>query len=249
MTSLSYSYTHKWNAGYGPEAYWVESVYRAFDKEGIIIFNDYSCVPEDDPKFCPEEDNNKACIINNFEHDLVKEYPCDKVAGIYPGDSAGKMRRRDANRRTWIKNTRYWRLLVDHMGFPIAKANEPEQVGAQYIYSENKVSWENNPLLKTCTIHIMNRLDELFDRDLPSFKMAKPYYLRRWSNIPPKLQALATANLGYTESIWNNRNDSPILAGKKWKELTRTQQQTLHKFGCTMLSYNQNGCHSATVVV
>jgi hypothetical protein len=79
MTSLSYSYTGKWFEGYGPEEYWLESVFRGFDDDGIKIFRDHSCVAEDHPFFCPELKDNKACIINNFEHDLSKQYPCGKL--------------------------------------------------------------------------------------------------------------------------------------------------------------------------
>jgi hypothetical protein len=78
MTSLSYSYTAKWFKGYGPEEHWMESIFRGFDNDGIKIFRDHSCVAEDHPFFCPEQQNNKACIINNFEHDLAKQYPCGK---------------------------------------------------------------------------------------------------------------------------------------------------------------------------
>lgn len=243
LSSLSHSYSAKWNIDFGPQYYWVESVYRAFDRNGIQIFNDHSCVPEDNPKFCPEEENNKACIINNFEHDLANEYACDKVAGVYPADSVGALVPEDMRVATWIKNIGYWRMLVDHMGFPVAKANEREQVAIQSTLEEKILSWQNNPLLKTCTSHIMDRLDELFNKDLPTFRSAKPFFKRRWVNLPPNLQELAEKTLGYNEKIWNRANDSPILAGKKWKDLTVTQQQALQKLECSMLQYNQDGCH------
>jgi len=140
MTSLAYSYTYKWNKGFGPEEFWVESVYRGLDQTGMDIFNEHSCVAEDHPFFCNDDpEMTKACIINNFEHDLAKEYPCDKVQGLYPADSPDLLLPREPWKTTWIKNTRYWRMLVDEMGFPIAKANEPEMMGSWYELRESKM--------------------------------------------------------------------------------------------------------------
>jgi len=104
------------------------------------IFNKHSCVAEDHPFFCNDDpEMTKACIINNFEHDLAKEYPCDKVQGLYPADSPDLLLPREPWKTTWIKNTRYWRMLVDEMGFPIAKANEPEMMGSWYELRESKM--------------------------------------------------------------------------------------------------------------
>jgi len=62
MTSLAYSYTYKWNKGFGPEEFWVESVYRGLDQTGMDIFNEHSCVAEDHPFFCSDDpEMTKAC--------------------------------------------------------------------------------------------------------------------------------------------------------------------------------------------
>eukprot|EP00536_Pseudo-nitzschia_multiseries_P016575 jgi/Psemu1/328275/estExt_fgenesh1_pg.C_11540001 len=165
LTSLTYSYTYKWNLGMGPEDYWVESVYRAMDRNGMNTFDRHSCLPVDDPMFCPELDDNKACIINNFEHDLAKEYPCEKVAALYPSNPVEPL-----GTEAWIKNHGYWRLLVDHMGFPVAKSNEPDQIGIQFTRRENIRLFQHSPMLKNCTSLIMDKLEkELFSDDLPPF--------------------------------------------------------------------------------
>lgn len=238
MTSLAYSYTYKWNKGYGPEEYWVESVYRGFDKKGIELFNDHSCVAEDHPFFCPEQDDNKACIINNFEHDLAKEYPCDKVQGLYPADSTEILTPREEWKRTWIKNTRYWRMLVEHMGFPIAKVNEPKQTGHWYQYRESKIAWQNDPLMKNCTKFIP--WDELVT-DL-NFEMAKPFYQRKWNNLPPDIQIVASDTLGFTKKTWDRAQGSPKLAGKAWNMLSVTQQRALERLECSKVRYDKNIC-------
>ena len=238
MTSLAYSYTYKWNKGYGPEEFWVESVYRGFDNKGMDIFTEHSCVAEDHPFFCPEEDDQKSCIINNFEHDLAKEYPCDKVQGLYPADSPESLGTRFDWKRTWIKNTRYWRMLADDMGYPIAKANEPEQTGSWYQLRESKVAWKNDPMLKNCTKFFP--WEEIFDG--LNFKMAKPFHKRKWRNLPPNMQTLARDTLGFDESKWDRAQDSPILVGKSWNMLSLMKQKALITLECSKLHYNQNNC-------
>jgi hypothetical protein len=129
LTSSGYSYTPKFFEGADdPVHFWVESIYRGFTKEGIKIFRDYSCVPNDHPFFCPEEDDNKACIVNNFEHDLAIQYPCDKVYGIYPSDAPSSFLEKNRH-RMWARNTPYWRAMKSELNFPLAKVNQINQVG------------------------------------------------------------------------------------------------------------------------
>jgi len=239
LTSLAYSYTYKWNKGFGPEEFWVESVYRGLDQTGMDIFNEYSCVAEDHPFFCSDDpEMTKACIINNFEHDLAKEYPCDKVQGLYPADSPDLLLPREPWKTTWIKNTRYWRMLVDEMGFPIAKANEPEMMGSWYELRESKMAWPRSPLLKNCTQFFP--MDEMF-KGL-NFKLAKPFYKRKWMNLPHTLQILANVTLGFNEHMWDRAQDSPQLAGKPWNKLSTAKQEALEALECSKLHYDQNDC-------
>ena len=238
MTSLAYSYTGKGNIGFGPEEYWVESAYRGFDKEGMDIFNEHSCVAEDHPFFCPGEDDVKACIINNFEHDLAKEYPCHKVQGLYPADSPDLLKPKEAWKRTWSKNTRYWRMLVDAMGFPIAKANEPEQTGTFSQLQDSKLAWKNDPMLKACTKSLpWNKLFNGLD-----FTIAKPFYQRKWVDLPENIQHLAQDTLGFKQDQWDRAKDSLLLAGKPWSSLSLTKQKALMVLGCSKLHYDHQGC-------
>jgi len=240
MTSLAYSFTYKWNVDYGPEEFWVESVFRGFDKQGINTFNVHSCVAEDDPMFCPEEKDNKACIINNFEHDLAKQFPCDKVQGLYPTDSPELLKPQELSQLTWIKNTRYWRMLVDHMGFPIAKANEPDMTGGWYTLRESLVAWVNDPMLKTCTEHIMPKLEELFEG--LDFDKAKAFHKQKWGQLSPEMQQMARETLGYDLETWDSGTASAELAGKTWNQLEQSHRSAIEVFECSKLMYEKKAC-------
>ena len=65
MTSLSYSYSAPYFTEYGPQHYWVESVFRGLDMEGLQRFRSYSCVPSTHPRFCrgKGKKRRKACIV------------------------------------------------------------------------------------------------------------------------------------------------------------------------------------------
>ena len=128
LTSTGYSYTPKsFEGDDDPVNFWVESIYRGFTKTGIDIFREHSCVPKDHPFFCPEKDDNKACIVNNFEHDFAIQYPCDKVYGIYPSDAPSSFLERSRH-RMWARNTPYWRALKADLNFPIAKVKQIGQI-------------------------------------------------------------------------------------------------------------------------
>lgn len=245
MASINFSYTTKWNKDFGPHNWYALSIFRAFTNPGVETFKDYSCVPEDDPKFCPEMDDNKACIINNFEIDLIDAYPCDQVTALYPADSMGNLVREDPTKRIWIKDVRYWRLLVDHMGFPILKSNESEQFGEQFILRENIHFWKSNPLMKACTSLLLDHLDEFFDPNaLPSFATAKTYPKRGWDELPPDLRELAGTALGFDAETWNAKHRPPGLAGKQWDDLADSEREALVVLECTRLNFDKNRCFS-----
>jgi hypothetical protein len=218
MTSLSYSYSAKYFEGYGPEFFWLESVYRGFDKAGIKTFMDFSCVPENHPSFCPTKTGNdkKDCIVNNFEHDLAKEYPCTKVYGIYPSDVPELMLGEGDTARTWIPNTDYWQILVEKFNFPVAKVDNGGMVGSPL----------KDDLLKTCTAHFNRTL--LMDID---FSFTVPFYEQPWNALPADVQELAKKVLGYSEDSWTNGIDPPKLSQKEWLKLSSTQRDALAKLG------------------
>ena len=243
MTSMSYSFTYKFNLGVGPEEYWVESVFRGFNQKGIDTFQKYSCVNEEDPMFCPGKNgaSAKACIVNNFEHDLSKQYPCKKVQGLFPTEPPELLNTTELWELTWIKNTRYWRMLIEHMGFPIAKINEPEMSGGWDRLEDSLVAWKNNPLLKNCTKNIKQRMDELF-KGL-DFEKAKPFFQQRWDKLPSDLQTLAGQQLGYKQAIWDKGQKPLELKGKRWHKLTEEHKAALSKLGCSKLMYKKDLCY------
>ncbi|KAL3921366.1 MAG: hypothetical protein SGILL_002785 [Bacillariaceae sp.] len=94
LTSLGYSYSAKFFREYGPEHYWVESIFRGMDVAGLQTFMNHSCVPASHPYFCskdPSDARRKACIVNNFEHDLASQYPRHKVGGVFLADAPSEL--------------------------------------------------------------------------------------------------------------------------------------------------------------
>ena len=168
LTSLSYSESAKYNKGFGPGHFWVESIFRGFTKEGIDIFQEHSCVPEDHPFFCPTEEDQKPCIINNFEHDLVNRYPCNRVYGLFPSDSPVTYVTKNPY-PTWVKNADYWIDLVERAGFPVAKVKE-----------EDMITDLSSPLLSRCTRYIDDSLKTKDSGSGIDFELAKPYHLWPW---------------------------------------------------------------------
>jgi len=124
------------------------------------------------------------------------------------------------------------------MGFPIAKVNEPKQTGHWYQYRESQVAWQNDPLMKNCTKFIP--WDELVT-DL-NFQMAKPFYQRKWNDLPDDIKMVASETLGFTRLSWNRAQGSPKLSGKAWNMLSVTQQRALEKLECTKVRYDKNEC-------
>jgi len=164
---------------------------------------------------------------------------------LYPADSMGNLVREDPTKRIWIKDVRYWRLLVDHMGFPILKSNESEQFGEQFILRENIHFWKSNPLMKACTSLLLDHLDEFFDPNaLPSFATAKTYPKRGWDELPPDLRELAGTALGFDAETWNAKHRPPGLAGKQWDDLADSEREALVVLECTRLNFDKNRCFS-----
>jgi hypothetical protein len=156
LSSLSYSYSAKYFRSYGPEHFWVESVFRGLSQQGLATFMNHSCVPADHPYFCRELSisEQKACIINNFEHDLAKAFPRDKVEGIYESDAPNTTKIPPyRSKMTWANNPLYWKQLVIESNFPVAKENVKECISDM-----------NSPLLQQCTKYISEQ--KVWDWDL-----------------------------------------------------------------------------------
>lgn len=146
MSSLSYSHTAKFFRGYGPEHFWVESVFRGLTKDGLKTFMNYSCVDAMNPKFCPKgnKDKKKECVIVNFEQDMAAQYPRDKVDGLFFSDVPPQlMKGRYRDKHTWVVHPPYWKKLVNEQQFPAAKENVEGMIGNL-----------QDPLLGSCTRYL-----------------------------------------------------------------------------------------------
>jgi hypothetical protein len=119
-------------------------------------------------------------------------------------------------------------MLVEHMGFPVAKVNEPDMVG----------SWQHDSLMKNCTNYFPK--DEIFIG--LDFDNAMPFYQRRWELLPSELQEAARDLLGYGPERWNGARDATLLKGKSWKELTISQKEVLEKLDCSSSRYGRDKC-------
>jgi hypothetical protein len=129
MTSLSYS----WNRpeGSGPDMFWVESIWRGFDRAGVQTFKDYSCRPATDPMFCSRKWwGKKGCIVENFERNMAREFPPDKVVGLFPSDVPHDMITPKQSFPNWVRHSPYWQKLVEEEKFPVSKVNWPEMIGS-----------------------------------------------------------------------------------------------------------------------
>lgn len=129
MTSLSYSLNRP--EGHGPEMYWVESVWRGFDRDGVQTFKDYSCRPATDPMFCSRRWwGKKGCIVENFERNMARQFPRDKVVGLFSSDVPSDMLTRKDSFPNWVRHPPYWQKLVEEEQFPVSKVNWPEMIGS-----------------------------------------------------------------------------------------------------------------------
>lgn len=150
MTSLSYSMNRpEWT---GPDMYWLESIWRGFDRPGLQTFVDYSCRPTaNDPMFCPHRKKwwwmlggqQKGCIVENFERNMVQQFPRDKVWGMFSSDVPRELLTRKHRFPNWVRHPPYWQQLVEEEGFPVAKVNWPDMIAS--IDDER---------LNTCTQHL-----------------------------------------------------------------------------------------------
>jgi hypothetical protein len=153
MTSLSYSYYGPSFKGYGPEHYWLESVWRGFNTRGISKFVEYSCRPVSDRLFCPVSRGwkKKACIIDNFERAMGQQFPKEETYGLFPSDTPKHWLTQGYSFQTWARHPNYWRELVQN-GFPVSKVNYPQMIDSI-----------DDDRLKTCTKYLDRSLLDKLD--------------------------------------------------------------------------------------
>lgn len=142
MTSLNYSLIHP--KGIGPEYYWLESVWRGFDQEGIRTFVDHSCRDPDDPLFCSGRLwGRKGCIVENFERAMSRQFPREKTSGIFKSDVPKEMLTWKDSFPSWVRHPPYWEQLVREEAFPVSKLNWKGMIDSI-----------DDVRLKTCTQHL-----------------------------------------------------------------------------------------------
>lgn len=164
LSSMSYSYSAKYFQEYGPEHFWVESVYRGMNQNGLQTFQNYSCVPREHPFFCANDtsdERRKACIINNFEHDLAAQYAkrkmggnktvSERVGGLFLADAPSSLIFNKHSGKTWATNLAYWKTLTEDEGFPMVKSKRTNIIPDSDTDTTQLVA---NPLLQKCTQYI-----------------------------------------------------------------------------------------------
>ncbi len=140
MASLNYSRIHPKIS----DTYWLESVWRAFDSEGIPTFVSHSCKPASDPMFCRNAWwGQKGCIVENFERQLAWRFPPRKIVGLYNSDVPKELLTRKDSFPSWVRHAPYWNQLVQEQNFPISKVNW-----------ESMIASIDDDRLKTCTQHL-----------------------------------------------------------------------------------------------
>ena len=124
MSSLNYSLIHP-TKGTGDQYYWLESVWRGFDKRGIQTFADYSCSrPANDPLFCSTAWwGKKGCIVENFERAMARQFARTETVGLYASDVPRAMLSLKHGFPSWVRHAPYWNKLVQEQDFPVSKVN------------------------------------------------------------------------------------------------------------------------------
>jgi hypothetical protein len=72
----------------------------------------------------------KGCIVENFERNMILQYPHDQVIGLYNSDVPPNMLTRRHSFNTWVRHPPYWEKLVTEYGFPVSKVNWDEMIGS-----------------------------------------------------------------------------------------------------------------------
>jgi hypothetical protein len=128
MTSLNYSFHQGSEGDYSlSNKPWLESVFRAFNRDGIDKYMHHACVPASHPKFCPEEENaekKKRCIVDSMEIPVADLFAPNQVKGLFPSDVPKDMVQSEAleHEYLWHSHFDFWRhALVDKMQFPAMK--------------------------------------------------------------------------------------------------------------------------------
>eukprot|EP00594_Rhizosolenia_setigera_P005429 CAMPEP_0178948130 /NCGR_PEP_ID=MMETSP0789-20121207/5299_1 /TAXON_ID=3005 /ORGANISM="Rhizosolenia setigera, Strain CCMP 1694" /LENGTH=409 /DNA_ID=CAMNT_0020628457 /DNA_START=149 /DNA_END=1375 /DNA_ORIENTATION=- len=147
MTSLNYSFLEK---------YWLESVLRAFSKDGIVKYIEYACKGAPSMRDRCSENDFKRCIVENYEIAIVDLFERKEVWGLFPSDVPKDMIRRRGAPQTWPGNFAYWnQILRKEMKFPAVKISWEAFFHCKIRnprYKERRL--KDDDLLKRCTSHL-----------------------------------------------------------------------------------------------
>ena len=131
MTSLNYSFLQ------GPQGdnnttdqnVWLESVFRAFDKNGLYRYMKHACVPASHPFFCPYEIDvlvKKRCVVESMEIKIASLFQNHELRGLFPSDVPKDMIRDVGLEQVslWHAHYPFWKdVLVENMNFPAMKVS------------------------------------------------------------------------------------------------------------------------------
>jgi len=121
MTSLNYS-------GKLDESYWLESVFRGFNKRGMKRYMEHACVPADHHFWCRRKKakkKRKRCIVEKFEIAIATLFERNETMGLYSSDVPSSMIRRSYLHKfpTWVFHLGYWYTVLRPKGFPVVKVS------------------------------------------------------------------------------------------------------------------------------
>jgi hypothetical protein len=128
MTSLNYSFLRGAEGDYSfSHNPWLESVFRAFNRDGLERYMNHACDPASHSKFCPQQENvelKRRCIVESMEIQVADLFGPNEVKGLFPSDVPRDMIKSEALEHVflWHSHFNFWRHdLVDKMKFPAMK--------------------------------------------------------------------------------------------------------------------------------
>jgi len=142
MTSLTYS-------DVPGTFYWMESFFRAFNKNGMSKYMKHACTkPATHPSWCRGWSKLKAkrCIVDIFEIDIAGLFLRKDVAGIFSADVPKEMivDKWFQDSATWTSHWVYW-LLLKEQTFPVMKST--------HVFFNERAK-NQGIVLNQCAVHL-----------------------------------------------------------------------------------------------
>lgn len=166
MTSLNYSFLYGSKGDHNrsrDRKMWLESVFRAFNRNGITRYMNYACVPASHPYFCPDESDDevkKRCVVEALEINIANLFHTQEIRGLFPSDVPTGMIREKGLEQVYLWHAHYpfWKnILVERLGFPAMKVSNDMFV--------TRVKNRAKVMFKKCTRYMKPSLyNEMFER-------------------------------------------------------------------------------------